>query len=248
MTERSTPASPDPADYAAAHGDIVALLEAARRAAARSVNALMTASYWEIGRRIVDFEQGGQDRAAYGAALLKRLSGDLTTRFGRGFGVVNLQQMRNFYLAWPAERIYQTVSDKLSSPGISQTPSAKSLPTSISESLSRNFIDLPTLAKVFPLPWSAYVRLLSQTRRDPRGQRRAAAGNAGAGVCESRLKAARPLRPRAECHSMPLTRALHESGQGRPDCLTDLNRIKSAGREPVRSTTPRLELVQVEAR
>ena len=68
-------------DYGGMHGDIVALLEAARHAAARSVNALMTASYWEIGRRIVEFEQAGQERAAYGQALLKRLSVDLTERF-----------------------------------------------------------------------------------------------------------------------------------------------------------------------
>jgi hypothetical protein len=71
--------------YNGIHGDIVALLEAARRAAARSVNAVMTATYWEIGQRIVEFEQGGQDRAAYGEALLARLSADLSARFGRGF-------------------------------------------------------------------------------------------------------------------------------------------------------------------
>lgn len=70
--------------YTGIHGDIVALLEGARHAAARSVNAVMTASYWEIGRRIVEFEQGGQDRAVYGQALLKRLLVDLTRRFGRG--------------------------------------------------------------------------------------------------------------------------------------------------------------------
>lgn len=57
----------------------------------------MTASYWEIGRRIVEFEQGGKGRAAYGQQLLKHVSADLTARFGRGFGVINLQQMRNFY-------------------------------------------------------------------------------------------------------------------------------------------------------
>ncbi len=51
---------PGSADYGSMHGDIVALLEDARRAAARSVNVLMTATYWEIGRRIVEFEQGGQ--------------------------------------------------------------------------------------------------------------------------------------------------------------------------------------------
>ncbi|MDV7210097.1 PDDEXK nuclease domain-containing protein [Azotobacter beijerinckii] len=132
-------------DYSGIHGDIVALLEAARSAAARSVNALMTATYWEIGRRIVEFEQGGQERAGYGQALLKRLSADLTARFGRGFGVVNLQQMRLFYQAWSLEQIYQTVSDKSPSP---QTTPALSA-------------DLTSLAKAFPLPWSAYVRLLS---------------------------------------------------------------------------------------
>jgi hypothetical protein len=61
------------AGYAGIHGGIVALLEAARRAAARSVNALMTASYWEIGRRIVEAEQGGQERAeATVRQLIKR--------------------------------------------------------------------------------------------------------------------------------------------------------------------------------
>lgn len=82
--------------YSGIHGDIVSLLEAARHAAARSVNALMTASYWEIGRRIVEFEQGGRERAVYGEDLIKRLGGDLTRRFGRGFGWRNLAQMRSF--------------------------------------------------------------------------------------------------------------------------------------------------------
>lgn len=57
---------PDPAEYSTFHSDIVAMLETARRAAARSVNALMTATYWEIGRRLVELEQGGSERAAYG--------------------------------------------------------------------------------------------------------------------------------------------------------------------------------------
>ncbi len=153
--------APASADYSGMHGDIVALLEAARRTAARSVNALMTASYWEIGRRIVEFEQGGQDRAAYGAALLKHLSGDLTTRFGRGFGVVNLQQMRNFYLAWPTEQIYQTVSDKLAARQIPPTLSAQLSSSLIAPTPFALSADLPALALAFPLPWSAYVRLLS---------------------------------------------------------------------------------------
>jgi len=102
----TTPA-PAPTVYGDIHTGIVELLDAARQAAARSVNALMTASYWEIGRRIVEFEQGGTERAEYGEGLLKRLSADLTTRFGRGFPERNLEQMRLFYLGWP---ISQTVS------------------------------------------------------------------------------------------------------------------------------------------
>ncbi len=147
--------------YSGIHGDIVALLESARRVAARSINALMTATYWEIGRRIVEFEQGGQDRAAYGQALLKRLSADLSTRFGRGFSERNLEQMRSFYQEWPPERISQTASAKLPRARKSQTLSAISVGTVLSDSLRRNAIDLAALAKAFPLPWSAYVRLLS---------------------------------------------------------------------------------------
>ena len=161
MTDRSTPASPDEAGYSAVHGDIVALLETARRAAARSVNALMTASYWEIGRRIVEFEQGGRERAEYGEALLLRLAQDLSARFGTGFSRRNLQQMRLFYLAWPPEQIWQTPSAKSQAPQIRQTPPDASASTGHSATASRNAIDLTALAKAFPLPWSAYVRLLA---------------------------------------------------------------------------------------
>ena len=113
--------APASVSYIEVRGDIVALLEAARLAAARSVNALMTASYWEIGRRIVEFEQAGQDRAAYGVALIERLSTDLTHRFGRGFSRQNLQQMRLFYQFWSGETICQTLSGKLAAYKIPQT-------------------------------------------------------------------------------------------------------------------------------
>lgn len=89
---------------------IVELLNAARQAAARRVNSLMTASYWEIGRRIVEAEQKGKRRAGYGEQLIERLSADLTQQFGRGFSSRNLDQMRQFYLAWA---IPQTVSAEL---------------------------------------------------------------------------------------------------------------------------------------
>jgi hypothetical protein len=75
----------------------------------------MTAAYWLIGRRIVESEQKGEKRAAYGEELLKRLPVDLSQRFGRGFGVDNLQRFRTFYLVYPLERIYATLSRKLHS-------------------------------------------------------------------------------------------------------------------------------------
>ncbi|KGK81166.1 hypothetical protein DP64_17795 [Stutzerimonas degradans] len=109
-----TELTPGNADCSGIHGDIVSLLESARRAAARSINALMTASCWEIARRIIEFEQGGEGRAGYGQALLKRLSVDLSARFGRGFSVRHLKQVRFFYQVWPIEQISQTLSAKLS--------------------------------------------------------------------------------------------------------------------------------------
>lgn len=153
MTERSTPVILDQADYTAVHGDIVALLESAHRVAARSVNALMTASYWEIGRRIVEFEQGGQERAARGEQLLQRLSKDLGQRFGRGFSVDNLELMRLFYLAYPPQRISETLSRN----------NPQALSTGQSETPSWN-ITLEQLAQALPLSWSHYVRLVRSTR------------------------------------------------------------------------------------
>ena len=68
---------------------VVTLLEDARRASARTVNVIMTATYWQVGRHIVEFEQAGEHRAGYGQHLLDKLSNDLNKRFGRGFSADN---------------------------------------------------------------------------------------------------------------------------------------------------------------
>lgn len=104
-------------------GDISHVIESARGASVRAINAAMTAGYWLIGQRIVEFEQKGEKRAGYGEELLERLSADLSKCYGRGFGVVNLSQMKKFYLLWP--RIFQTPSEKSSvdSEGIIKSPS-----------------------------------------------------------------------------------------------------------------------------
>jgi predicted nuclease of restriction endonuclease-like (RecB) superfamily len=99
-------------DYRAWSGGIAVLLAEARRQSARSVNAILTATYWEIGRRIVEFVQQGETRAEYGDEVVRRLSRDLTKRFGRGFGYINLGMMRRFFLTWSPEAIVQTLSEQ----------------------------------------------------------------------------------------------------------------------------------------
>ncbi|EYE18817.1 hypothetical protein AC25_3945 [Escherichia coli 1-110-08_S3_C2] len=101
------------AGYQQIHDGIIHLVDSARTETVRSVNALMTATYQEIGRRIVEFEQGGEARAAYGAQLIKRLSKDLCLRYKRGFSAKNLRQMRLFYLFFQHVEIRQTMSGEL---------------------------------------------------------------------------------------------------------------------------------------
>jgi hypothetical protein len=64
---------------------VIDLLETGRQIAARSVNAVLTMTYWQVGQRLVEHEQGGAERADYGSGLLKRLSRNLRARVGRGF-------------------------------------------------------------------------------------------------------------------------------------------------------------------
>jgi len=79
--------------------------------AVRSVNESIIETNWEIGKYIVEYEQGGNPKAKYGSKLLETLSRDLTLLHGRGFSRPNLNNMRQFYLSFP---ICQTLSNKLS--------------------------------------------------------------------------------------------------------------------------------------
>lgn len=160
-------------DYEGILSGVVELLDAARRTSARAVNSVMTATYWEVGRRIVEFEQGGEKRAEYGEELLIRLGEDLVSRFGRGFSRRNLQSMRQFYLYFPASQIWQTLSAK--SPAmkkratvllesgedsIEQTVSAKSSPLALAD-LARASPAMVSLRRVDrPFPLARGFRLL----------------------------------------------------------------------------------------
>lgn len=81
--------------------DIKALINEARLHVVRSVNTAMVITYWEIGRRIVEEEQNGSNRAEYGKYLIENLAKELTLDFGKGFSVPNLRNFRQFYLAFP---------------------------------------------------------------------------------------------------------------------------------------------------
>ena len=143
-------------DYDNVLAGVVELLDAARRTSARVVNSLMTATYWEIGRRIVEHEQAGKERAAYGAELLTHLSADLTERFGRGFSVDNLERARKFFLTFVSARKSATplrITESSEPSPISATALRKSSSGEMAEQLR-------LIAERFPLPWSHYTRLL----------------------------------------------------------------------------------------
>jgi predicted nuclease of restriction endonuclease-like (RecB) superfamily len=114
--------------------NLASLIEQGRKAAVRYVNIALVTTYWLMGRRIVEYEQKGKERAKYGEATLRKISEDLTRRFDKGFSFPQLKNIRQFYLTYP-EKGY-TVS--------SQTTIA------ISDALS---------VKV-PLSWSHYCLLM----------------------------------------------------------------------------------------
>lgn len=86
-------------------------IDNARMKVASHINATMTQAYWQIGKYIVEYEQGGQAKVAYGTSTLTELSHQLTARFGRGFSRPNLVNMRKFYLLYPN---CQSLTDNLS--------------------------------------------------------------------------------------------------------------------------------------
>lgn len=81
--------------------EICTIIDQARKHVQQAVNQTMVQAYWQIGRVIIEHEQQGQQRAAYGKQQLKQLSEKLTTRLGRGFSIRNLRNMRAFYQAFP---------------------------------------------------------------------------------------------------------------------------------------------------
>lgn len=153
----------DNAGLAGLVSEIRQLVANARQAAASTVNTLQVLTNFEIGRRIVEHEQKGESRAAYGAKLLKELSATLTAELGKGFSEDNLALMRKFYLVF-SSRI-----------DISETPSRK-LTSGIEPVIAYGLIDAKSITnsstaksvKPFALSWSHYVLLLTIKDADER--------------------------------------------------------------------------------
>ncbi len=124
--------------------DISELLINARKQAKTAVNLSMVYAYYEIGHRIYEEEQQGKERAAYGKYLLKELSDHLSKKFGKGFSITNLKQMRQFYLTYRDDQISQKVSDQ--------------------------FKNLPVVSsgRKFFLSWSHYLKLMRISDIDER--------------------------------------------------------------------------------
>ncbi len=125
---------------------VVNLLKEARKSVVQIVNKTMVYTYFEIGRIIVEEQQNGKERAAYGKQILKGLSEKLSLEFGKGFSVDNLENMRRFYLSY----------------SISETPSRKST-NGKSETVSRNL-----KMSDFRLSWSHYLFLMKIDNIDER--------------------------------------------------------------------------------
>ena len=174
-----TPAKPKPDGLSTLLTAVRQLIQSARRGVSTVVDTLQVMTNFEIGRRIVEHEQKGAKRAAYGDLILSGLSDALTAEFGKGFSMTNLKLMRQFFLLFRGKigqtlsgesaipaigqtasdqfGIFQSLSEKSASPEIPQIPSGKLIPASIRQT--------PSGQSPFTLSWSHYVVFM--TIKDP---------------------------------------------------------------------------------
>ncbi|MEW6615046.1 MAG: DUF1016 N-terminal domain-containing protein [Thermodesulfobacteriota bacterium] len=139
--------------------DLASLIEQGRKVAVQYVNTALVSTYWLMGRRIVEYEQKGKERAEYGEALLKKLSIDLTHRFGKGWGLTNLKTFRQFYLTYSGviqkshtvcDQSISALTDEKSHTVCGELQPVPQTGHEISE----------TLVRELPLSWSNYRLLI----------------------------------------------------------------------------------------
>ena len=155
--------------------NVAKTIEEARRMAGRTANLTMCLTYYEVGRQIVEEEQGGQARARYGKKLLVELSKHLNARFDKGFSETNLRNARKFYLVY-SKSIQQTISAELKNgtqPRIQQMISAESKRQPSDDILEKNSslsLRHAAIAGYYPfnLSWSHYLILMRIKNEDER--------------------------------------------------------------------------------
>lgn len=136
----------------------IQLIGTARNQAVKQTNSLMVFTYFHLGKLIVEQQQGGKKKAIYGAETIALLSNKLTKKFGQGFSVDNLENMRLFYVAYKHKVEELIISEPLSRKSApskkSQAPPALLSAISKSEPAARK-----SFAEIFPLSWTNYVIL-----------------------------------------------------------------------------------------
>ena len=152
--------TPNKNHYTNLVSEIGKILKEAKSNIATTVNTTMIVTNWHIGQYIVEYEQGGKERAEYGTHLLQRLSKDLTEKHGRGFSVRNLKLIRKFYLTFPIVQTLYAQSEK------GQTQSAQ-LSLEKGQTVYAKFSE-KVKASFSKLTWSHFVRLLSVKDEDER--------------------------------------------------------------------------------
>jgi len=199
----STPAKAKPDGLTTLLTEVRQLVQSARRSISTIVDTFQVMTNFEIGRRIVEHEQKGAKRAAYGAELLKELSARLTEEFGKGFSKANLEYMRRFYLEWESRvlQISQQPAGQLPSLEIAQQPAGQLVPAKISQQpigqlAVSQISEQPIRKSPFTLSWTHYVTLLSVKDPNERSFYEIEATNAGWSVPELKRQKASCLYER----------------------------------------------------
>ena len=135
------------------------LIDESRRQVAKAVNTAMVYTYYGVGQYIVEFEQGGKERAAYGKEVLKRLSARLTEKYGKGWSVDNLENCRKLFLNYS---ITEPAVRKLNQETITEPAVRKSDQEINSEPAAQNI-------HTFLLPWAHYLILMRE--KNPQARR-----------------------------------------------------------------------------
>ena len=143
------------------------LIAETRKRTVVAVNTAMVYTYFEIGRMIVEDEQQGEIRAGYGKTILKDISSRLNNRFGKGFSVDNLENMRKFYLVYSKSETPSRISENY--PQISETPSRiSSIVNSATPLRNSEKGQTPSAPLPFTLSWSHYLKLMRIENPDER--------------------------------------------------------------------------------